>query len=735
MKKFLSILSIIALILTCGAIGFPVFAAKGSENKDIYVSPNGDDSAEGTFESPLATIGAAKEKAKAAADGVTVYFREGTYTFNETVNFTADDKANVTYKSYNGEKVIFTAGTPYTGFEKCTVNGVEAFRKNVGCDADISTLFNGETTLKITRYPENGYLYPKGVDDKYCQNTKEQIKDGGSFLAYTAMTVNPKDMPDFKNPDSVVVRMLHWWKDELLPVKSYDSRTGLMEFTRASSMTVRTEDRFFLENVFEALNEVHEWYFDKAEGMLYYIPEKGENPESLTLWGGSLETLIKVSGVNGISFENIVFRGNGYTVNPGRDLSSQAAYDAKPCLFYENTHDFTVKNCEFLDLASCAVFMGSVVTDAVVDSCIFENIGAQAVYIRGENVEVDSPRVTKNIQINNNIISGYGKIFFNAVGILVIHANSVDITHNEIHDGYYTAISVGWVWGYDYTVTYNNKICDNLIYNIGQGWLSDMGGIYTLGNQPGTVISGNVIHNVAADPDEGGYGGWGIYLDEGSAYILVENNLAYCCGSDSYHLHYGSYNTVRNNIFALSGESQVRVASAPKRSVAKDGGKKTADFTNNILLTNNKVQTFSYLQNDECYYESNNIFWDISNGDKIFVGKDANIKKGLRIETAERKGMINNPIVADPLFKDAANYDFVLSDDSPAINAGFKKWDYSKAGTLKNTTVGLDTAGGETTYNAEAKAVDMKSSREPFHIFRVILNWICNTFNKIFKNR
>lgn len=719
--------------MTVSAAALPAYAAPEISPNDIFVSADGSDSASGTIDSPLATIGAAKEMAKSKSGEVTVYFREGIYTFDSTVNFRSDDKANTVYKAYNGEKVVFTAGTPYTGFEECTVNGVKAFKKNVGKDADISTLFNEKTTLKVTRYPEKGYLYPKGVKDSYCTNTKEQIKEGGSFLEYVAMDVNPNDLPEMKNPDSVVVRILHWWKDELLPVKSYNSKTGLMEFTKGTSMTIKDNDRFFLENVFEALNEAHEWYFDKSDGTLYYIPEDSESAEDLTLWGGSLETFINVSGVDGISFENIIFRGNGYTVTQGRDLSSQAAYDAKPCVFYEDTHNFSVKNCEFRDLASCAVFMGSVVTDAKVENCIFDNIGAQAVYIRGENVAVDNERVTKNITVTNNIISGYGRVFFNAVGILVIHANSVDITHNEIHDGYYTAISVGWVWGYAYTVTYNNKICDNLIYNIGQGWLSDMGGIYTLGNQPGTVISGNVIHNVAADPDEGGYGGWGVYLDEGSAYILVENNLAYCCGSDSYHLHYGSYNTIRNNIFALSGESQVRVVSAPQRAVANDGGMKTADFTNNILLTDKKVRTFSYLQTDESYSEENNIFWDISNGNDILVGKDGEIKKGLSIETAERKKMITNPVVADPCFKDAANYDFELAEDSPAIAAGFKPWDYSQAGTIKNTTVGLDTEGGMTAYNAEAKSVDMKSSKESWHFFKCLWNWICKIFNKIFK--
>ena len=729
MKKIIAIfLSLICII----SIAVPSASAMDFGTK-IYVSPGGNDSADGSFENPLATLNGAKNKAKQISGEVTVYFREGTYTLNDTVYFSSDDKADVTYKAYNGENVVFTSSTPYTGFEKCTVNGVTAFRKNVGRDAEISAMFNSTTTLKKTRYPESGYLYPAKIDKKHCLNPEVEETDGGIFMSYCAMYVNKKDLPKLKNPDSVDVRILHWWKDELLPVKSYDSDTGFMEFTKGSAMQINKTDRFFLENVFEALNEPLEWYFDKSEGMLYYIPVDGEDENTLTLWGGKLETLISINGTDGISFENIIFRGNGFKANPYRD-SSQAAYDAKACLSCENADNFTVKNCEFKDLSSCAVFMGTAVQNSRVENCIFSNIGAQAVYIRGNNIPVDDPQVTKNIAVTNNIISGYGRVLFNAVAVLVIHANSVDITHNEIHDGYYSAISVGWVWGYAYTVTYNNKICDNLIYNIGQGWLSDMGGIYTLGNQPGTVISGNVIHNVAADPDEGGYGGWGIYLDEGSAYILVEKNLSYCCGNDSYHLHYGSYNTVRNNIFALSGESQVRIVSAAKRCVANDdGSKKTADFTNNILLTDNKVRTFSAMENKDAYYENNNLFWDLTYGDKIFVGKDTDFKKGLSIETAQRKGYIHNPVVADPCFKDAKNYNFELSDNSPAISAGFEKWDISQAGTLKNSVIGINTCGGTTPYNAESAPVEMKSTREPWHIFRTIINWFYNIFQKLFK--
>ena len=324
-------------------------------------------------------------------------------------------------------------------------------------------------------------------------------------------------------------------------------------------------------------------------------------------------------------------------------------------------------------------------------------------------------------------------MFYNAVGVLVIHANTVDVSHNEIHDGYYTAISVGWVWGYTYSVTYNNRICDNLIYNIGQGWLSDMGGIYTLGNQPGTVLSGNVIHNVTADPNEGGYGGWGIYLDEGSSYILVEKNLVYACGSDAYHLHFGSYNTVRNNIFALSGESQVRVVSAPDRVIPDDGGKETANFSRNILLSDSKVCAFSFLQRKEAYSESENIFWDLSEGKDVYVTLDYNKKRAMGIRTAVRKGYITEPTIADPMFKNAAEFDFELSPDSPAIKAGFEAWDYGNAGTLKGTTVGLSLGGGQTPYNAHSACVPMTQAKERYHCIMEFFCSVCDLFNKIFK--
>jgi hypothetical protein len=205
------------------------------------------------------------------------------------------------------------------------------------------------------------------------------------------------------------------------------------------------------------------------------------------------------------------------------------------------------------------------------------------------------------ITFTDNEITHYGRIHPAAVGVLVMQSGKNRIAHNLIADGYYTGISVGWTWGYAESPCRENIIEFNHVHTIGQGLLSDMGGIYTLGPQPGTIIRGNYFHDIVSHA----YGGWGLYTDEGSSGIVLENNLVARCKSAGFHQHYGKDNIVRNNVFAWNREHSLM------RS--REESHNSFTFEHNIVVADSGELLGSYWSNEH-FVIDHNCYWDTRHG-------------------------------------------------------------------------------------------------------------------------
>ncbi len=659
---------------------------------DIVVSPSGDDSAEGTLENPLRTVYAAKEKLKslkgAGCGAVTVWFREGTYIIDETLTFDSSDCGDVLYRSYPEEKVSFTGAKEISGWSETKINGVDAFVTDVTVDSDADyfrSLFKGNKRLSRSCYPKEGVL-------KVAAEPKDSEKTIGSwapdfFVHSPVVYAHPSDMMEFSNVKDIDLKLMHFWCEDLLPVYSIDKATGRIVTTKSTAMKTRVDDNYILENVKEALSLPGEWYLDRSEDKLYYIPEAGDTVENTVLYAAVTEQLVSFKGASDISFQGIDFgktdwdhvdgTHTGNLLDPSGELYDiieygtehpQAAFEVPAAINVEGSSGINFTDCRFENISYSAVKFDKGAKDCNLKSSYFNEIGGNAVFIHGDFVV---PATTQRINVTDCHIGYYGRIFNNAIGILLTHAYDCELSNNEIHDGWYTGVSVGWNWGYTEHPTNKIKICNNLIYNIGNAWLSDMGGIYTLGVQPDTVISGNVIYNVGCDEGAYGYGGWGIYLDEGSSGMLVEKNLVYDCSSETFHQHYGKDNIVKNNIFAFGGEGAF--------IITKNEEHNSLTATNNIFVVDNATM-YAFDVERDWFVDDSNLYWDYDRGGNVYSGHTTSLFDRMNIVSIMTKGYYNNGIFNDPLFKDPANRDFTLATNSPALDIGFEPWEYC-AGT------------------------------------------------------
>jgi hypothetical protein len=338
---------------------------------------------------------------------------------------------------------------------------------------------------------------------------------------------------------------------------------------------------------------------------------------------------------------------------------AQAAAPVEAVVMADYAKNIQFVNCDIAHTGTSAVWFRKACSYSRIENCYFHDLGAGGVKI-GDAVQPENPAdLTKNILVDNNIIRSGGFVFPCAVGITLFQTSDNQITHNEIADFRYSGISVGWIWGYAYSPSKRNKIEFNHIHHLGWGELCDMGGVYCLGESEGTTVSNNVIHHVYSFD----YGGWGLYTDEGSTGIVMENNLVYNCKSSGFHQHYGKENFIRNNIFADNMKAQLQ-ATRIENHLSFSFNRNVIWFSTGDLLSNNwkKIN----LQSDH------NCYWD-TRTKEIRFGKQS-------IAEWQKSGKDLHSIIANPEFADTATFDFRIKNKAAMRKIGFEVFDYSRAG-------------------------------------------------------
>ena len=571
----------------------------------------------------------------------------------------------------------------------------------------VDQLWVGGRRANRARLPNDGYLKvsaPKIVavtNGAGVVSYRETAKPLGAGVADALAKITAADMPYAQ------LCVIHKWSFARRVLRGYDAATGRVETHSPSPWSgwqnwSEAETLFFFENVRSAFDAPGEWYQDMAAGKVLYRPLPGETAATLCAVAPFAKTsrLVDFRGdwrrgafVRDITFRGIAFANSdstrtaeeavlavhsGVKVAVGSDgpvesWQHQAASASDGAITLTGVRGIRFLNCEIAHTGNYALRFNSGCVSNEVIGCRLTDLGAGGIWMgaekpwRGVTRKVIRPADPSAVAFNlvsNCVITCGGRYNPEATGVAITHCSDTKVVHNDIHDFFYTGVSVGWNWGFSGSVAQRNEIGWNFIYDLGKSVMSDMGGVYPLGTSFGTRVHHNVVHDVFSYS----YGGWALYCDEGSEGILMDNNVCWNTTDGGFHQHYGTGCVIRNNVFAFN---RALGAVRMQRAVVQDIPC-TLHFVNNVVLVDRGPLVGRGVRNVGGVW-ANNVWYDLRGIAAAEFDGDPWAKWAA-------SGKETGSVFADPKFRDAKAFDFALAPDSPALRIGFKPIDLTGVG-------------------------------------------------------
>lgn len=599
---------------------------------------------------PAAIEAARVARSKLGPDSrATIFLCGGTYELSAPLVLTPED-TGLTLAAYRNEKPVISGGRKITGWR--TVAGKPGWWETEVPAARegrwyFRSLFVNGRRAQRARTPNEGFLRIEG----------DSPQENPARLPFWHGEIKP----EWAIPGDVEVVALMAWANFRMFIRAVDETNRIAILSTNPQPSNREKNaRYYIENAPDALDAPGEWQL--KTGLLRYIARPGEDLSKAEVIAPQLEELVVLQGdlaakrpIERVTLRGLTFSHTDWTIPAEGYADTQAAIAVHGDIRAEGATDCAVERCAFNRLAGYAVELGRGCQRDRISGCEMFDLGAGGIRIGEPATRADAFEANHSHVITDNHIHHLGLVYPAGVGIIVLQSGTNLLAHNEIDHTFYSAISMGWNWGYQETPCRENIIEFNHLHDIGQGMLSDMGGVYTLGIQRGTIIRNNLIHDVESFT----YGGWGLYTDEGSTGILLESNVVYHCKSAGFHQHYGRENVLRNNIFAFNREYQLMRTRNEERT--------SFFFTNNVVLFDSGELLGSNWQGDH-YVMDQNVYWDARPGTK----PDEMRFSGATLDYWRLRGHDLHSLIADPLFVEPGKLDFRLKKGSPALKLGFK---------------------------------------------------------------
>ena len=640
---------------------------------NIYVSPNGNDANKGSEGKPLASISRALADARKTSGEVVIYLMEGTYYLNQPIVFTPEDsrKENekLTITNYDNQKAAISGSVVLNLKWNAYKNGI--WQAKVNQDLNFDELFVNGQLQKMARYPN----YDPSA--KYFNGTAEDV-------------LSKEQVARWKSPEGGYVHALHQneWGDfhYIITGKNDKGELDLKGGWQNNRKMGMHKKYRFVENIFEELDTVNEWFYDKKAKILYYYPPTGLDIKTAKFEAPQIAHLFEFRGseinpVKNISVEGLTFTQTLRTFMENKEplLRSDWTIYRGGAVLYDGAINCPLKNCTLTNLGGNAVFFNNYNRNCEVSGCLIYEIGASAFCFVGDPNAVRSPSFeywqfvplvqidhTPGPKTNNypaeckvydNLMFNLGRVEKQSAGVELSMCQSITVSHNTIYDVPRAGINVSeGTWG-GHVIEYNdvfNTVKESGDHGSFNSWGRDRywhPNKATLDSIVATnfdltmldVVKPIILRNNRMRCDHG----WDIDLDDGSSNYQIYNNL---CLNGGLKLREGVNRVVENNI-----------------------------------MINNTFHPHVWFRNSNDVFRHNVVSTGyLPIGIKVW-GKetDRNVfPDSVSLKAARERGTDRNSVCGDLNFVNPQEGDFRLKEGSAAFVVGFKNFAMDNFGVV-----------------------------------------------------
>lgn len=577
------LLVLLAGLLLLSSPGFVLGAVTTTEGQApgqvFYVATDGSDSNPGTLNAPFLSLEKARDtirQLKAAGGlpegGVTVYLRGGVYERSQSFELREEDSGEagkiIKYQAYPGETVHLDGGANLQKSWFTPVTDTNVLNRIIDPEARTKVLEVNLAAHGLTDYGElsrHGYylandlskvppmeLYVEGqgmtlarwpntstvrmdqvLDKGPTRSNRDEVHTRGGTFSYAY------DRPQYwSQADDIWLDGIfgYSWEWSYNKIASIDTANKTITLRYGEMSGIFNDnwypDFHFAQNLLEEIDMPGEYYIDRQNGKLYFLPNASFNQGNPEITVTVLKTpMINALNASYITFEDMILEN-------GRDSAA---------VFMGGTH-MLLNHCEIRNFTNSGVllntqsrfyyndFSGAPGTYNGVANSHIHHIGGTAVTVTGGNKTTLAPG---NNFVENSHIHDFA--FYHKAYNPGVHLSGAGnrMSHNELHDAPHPGILI---FGNDHLVEYND------IYDVCKSF-SDLGAIYmNLGASPqerGTVIRRNYFHNIG----ESKAGVEGVYPDNFTMGITIEENIFSKMGNSAIKNNGGSHIITRNNIF------------------------------------------------------------------------------------------------------------------------------------------------------------------------------------------